>query len=124
MLPLVNGPQSTTAHENAFAASSAWIQALLTGSIAAAIAVVAIASIGLLMLSGRVDLRRGGRVILGCFVVFGAAILAKGFLGAAEVKSQTRSTDRVFTAAAPLSQPTSVSQPRISDPYAGAALRR
>lgn len=124
MLPLVNGPRSTAAHENAFAASSAWIQSLLTGSVATAIAVVAIASVGLLMLSGRVDLRRGGRVILGCFVVFGAAILAKGLLGVTETGSQTRSTDRVVIAAAPLSQPTSVSQPPISDPYAGAALRR
>ncbi len=124
MLPLVNGPHSSAAHENAFSASSAWIQALLTGSIATAVAVVAIASVGLLMLSGRVDLRRGGRVILGCFVVFGAAILAKGLLGAAEMRSQTRAVDRDITSAAPLSQPTSVSQSRPSDPYAGAALRR
>jgi len=33
---------------------------------------------GLMMLTGRIDWRRGATVILGCFVVFGAAAIVAG----------------------------------------------
>ena len=50
---------------------------------ATSIAVIAVASIGLLMLSGRVRMRRGATVILGCFILFGVATIAQGFRAAA-----------------------------------------
>lgn len=124
MLPLLNGPQSPIESLNAFAASVTWIQAILTGSIATAIGVIAIASIGLLMLSGRVDLRRGARVILGCFVVYGSAVLASGLLGAARVDPQTRAEKPPYTSVAVPEQLLSPAQLPPSDPYAGAAVRR
>lgn len=42
-----------------------WIQGTFLGTFATAVAVLAIASIGFLMLSGRVDVRRSARVVLG-----------------------------------------------------------
>lgn len=124
MLPLVNSPQSPTESLNAFAASVTWIQAILTGSIATAIGVIAIASIGLLMLSGRLDLRGGGRVILGCFVVYGSAVLAGGLLGATRLDPQTRAAKPPYTPVAVPEQLLSPAQRPTSDPYAGAAVRR
>lgn len=124
MLPLLNGPPSSTEALNAFAASATWIQTVLTGSIATAIGVIAIASIGLLMLYGRVELRRGGRVILGCFIVFGSAALAEGLMGAARVDIQTRAQKPPYTTAVISEQTVLAPQPPASDPYAGAAVRR
>ena len=42
------------------------------------LAVIAVGATGLLMLTGRIDWRRGAVVILGCFIVFGAASIVAG----------------------------------------------
>lgn len=55
-----------------------WLQGTLLGNVATALAVIAVGATGLLMLTGRIDWRRGGTVILGCFVVFGAAAIVAG----------------------------------------------
>lgn len=55
-----------------------WLQGTLLGNVATAIAVIAVAATGLMMLTGRVDWRRGAVVILGAFVVFGAASIVGG----------------------------------------------
>ena len=55
-----------------------WIQGTLLGNIATALAVIAVGATGLLMLAGRIDWRRGAVVILGCFIVFGAASIVAG----------------------------------------------
>lgn len=39
---------------------------------------VAVASIGFLMLTGRIEPRRAGRVVLDCFILFGASAIAAG----------------------------------------------
>ena len=60
-----------------------WVQGTLLGSIATAVAVVAIAVVGFMMLSGRMNWRYGLTVILGCFIIFGAAAIVGGIQEAA-----------------------------------------
>lgn len=60
-----------------------WVQATLLGHVATAVAVIAVAMIGFLMLSGRLNWRMGATVILGCFVLFGAATIVAGIRAAA-----------------------------------------
>jgi type IV secretion system protein VirB2 len=55
-----------------------WIQGTLLGNLATAAAVIAVATVGFLMLSGRMNWRFGATVILGCFVLFGAATIVAG----------------------------------------------
>jgi len=55
-----------------------WLQGTLLGNVATALAVIAVGATGLLMLTGRIDWRRGAVVILGCFIVFGSAAIVAG----------------------------------------------
>lgn len=55
-----------------------WLQGTLLGTVATVVAVIAVATVGLLMLSGRVNWRHGATVILGCFILFGAASIVAG----------------------------------------------
>jgi type IV secretion system protein VirB2 len=55
-----------------------WLQGTLLGSVATAAAVIAIAVVGFLMLSGRINWRHGAIVIFGCFILFGAASIVAG----------------------------------------------
>ncbi|QDC39003.1 TrbC/VirB2 family protein [Sphingobium fuliginis] len=95
-----------------------WVENLAFGSIATIVAVLAVAMTGMLLLSGRLDLRRGATVILGCFILFGARSIAQAFLadpGVPAIDSITIAPPEPPIIAA---QP---AQPRIYDPYAGAA---
>ena len=56
----------------------AWIQGTLLGSVATAVAVIAVASVGLLMLTGRMNWRFGATVVLGLFILFGAGAIVGG----------------------------------------------
>jgi type IV secretion system protein VirB2 len=60
-----------------------WIQGTLLGNLATTAAVIAVAVVGLLMLTGRMDWKRGLTVILGAFIVFGAASIVAGIRSAA-----------------------------------------
>lgn len=55
-----------------------WVQGTLLGNVATAVAVVAVAIVGFMMLSGRMNWRHGITVIIGCFVMFGAAAIVAG----------------------------------------------
>lgn len=60
-----------------------WLQGTLLGTVATAVAVIAVATVGLLMLTGRINWRYGATVILGCFILFGAASIVAGIQAAA-----------------------------------------
>jgi type IV secretion system protein VirB2 len=64
-----------------------WMQGTLLGTVATVVAVIAIASVGFLMLSGRMNWRHGGVVILGCFILFGAASIVAGIQSAATMST-------------------------------------
>lgn len=60
-----------------------WVQGTLLGNVATAVAVIAVAVVGFMMLSGRINWRFGATVILGCFVLFGATTIVAGIQSAA-----------------------------------------
>lgn len=60
-----------------------WIQGTLLGTVATVVAVIAVAVVGLMMLTGRMNWRYGATVILGCFILFGAASIVAGIQSAA-----------------------------------------
>lgn len=55
-----------------------WLQGTLLGTVATVVAVIAVAVVGLMMLTGRINWRYGATVVLGCFILFGAASIVAG----------------------------------------------
>ncbi len=55
-----------------------WLQGTLLGNVATACAVIAVAMVGFMMLTGRMNWRFGATVIVGCFVLFGAGAIVSG----------------------------------------------
>jgi type IV secretory pathway VirB2 component (pilin) len=100
-----------------------WIAGVLTGSLAIAVATTAVAVIGIGMMSGRIDLRKGAATIAGCFVLFGAGSIADGLIALASGKSGGVPAAVKIVVQAPPPQihlPAAPSQ--VYDPYAGAAV--
>lgn len=60
-----------------------WLQGTLLGTVATVVAVIAVAAVGFMMLTGRINWRHGAVVILGCFILFGAASIVAGIRSAA-----------------------------------------
>ncbi len=81
---------SATAQESLFEPSGSaplasavdWIGGVLLGPIALGLCVLAVAFVGALMLTGRLPLRRGLRVVVSCFVLLGAPAIAGGIINA------------------------------------------
>ena len=107
---------------SAIVAAVTWLQGTLLGTIATTVAIVAVASVGLMMLAGRVNIRHGLTVIAGCFILFGASTIAAG------IQSSLAGADRAPPPAAPESSPPMVAAappsppPANNDPYAGASV--
>lgn len=55
-----------------------WLEGTLLGTIATVAAVIAVATVGFMMLTGRMNWRYGATVVLGCFILFGAASIVAG----------------------------------------------
>lgn len=55
-----------------------WVQGTLLGNLATTAAVIAVAAVGFMMLTGRMDWRRGLTVVIGCFIIFGAVSIVAG----------------------------------------------
>lgn len=62
-----------------------WLQGTLLGTVATVVAVIAVASVGFLMLTGRINWRYGATVVLGCFILFGAASIVAGIQSTAGI---------------------------------------
>jgi len=102
-------------------AAISWLQDVLLGTVATSIAVIAIAAIGFGMLTGRVNIRHGATVILGCFILFGASTIVNGLRYAANgVGGYDPPPVIVAAPPPPRVQPTGVPAPY--DPYAGASV--
>lgn len=102
--------------------SVAWVQGAALGTVATAVGVIAVATIGLLMLSGRLELRRGITVVVGCFILFGAAGIAGALTSLSNGDPQRRlpiaSDSGRLSSQLERSVPPSVAY----DPYAGASV--
>lgn len=97
-----------------------WIEVTLLGTVGTIVAVICVAWIGFLMLAGRIDLRRGIAVVIGCFVLFGAPVIVAG-LGSMATTSGESSNSPV-PLSLPLVVPIHEVTPPPYDPYAGAAV--
>ncbi len=62
-------------------AALGWLQGTLLGNVATAVAVMAVAAVGFMMLTGRLNWRFGATVIIGVFILFGAASIVAGIQG-------------------------------------------
>ena len=108
---------------NAIGAAVGWLQGALLGSVATAAAVIAVASVGYLMLTGRIDVRRAIQVVFGCFILFGASSIAQGIMAGVNEFGAQQVTDTqppLVTTPPPPVYPQKPAQP--FDPYAGAAV--
>lgn len=114
----------SAAGSSVFVAAIAWLQDLLLGTVATSIAVIAIAAIGFGMLTGRVNIRHGATVVLGCFILFGASTIVNGLRYAASGVGSDTAPPVVVVAPPPPPpprvQPSGVPAPY--DPYAGASV--
>jgi type IV secretory pathway VirB2 component (pilin) len=106
-----------------------WLSGTLFGTLAIVLATISVAMVGLMLLSGRVDLRRGATVIIGCFILFGASSIAAGLRGAASGDGYTARRMPVIgpppapTKPGNTQQPYSFDEPHDPfDPYGGASL--
>lgn len=103
------------------AESARWIEGVMLGEIALGVCVIAVAFIGALMLTGRLPLREGARLVVGCFVLLGAPVIAAGFM-----QGGTRLTEASIPPSPVVTQPVTPRfdlPPADYDPYAGASLR-
>jgi type IV secretory pathway VirB2 component (pilin) len=102
---------------SAFTAAVQWTESALLGTFATSLAVIAVAFVGLRLLSGQLSPAAMMRVVVGCFILFGAPSIASGIMAAA------RGGYAGMAAQAPVTAPAAVptSRPGPFDPYAGAA---
>lgn len=126
VLSLAVGSLSDPLPESPFLGATNWIEGTLLGSLATSVAVIAVAMLGFLLLTGRASLRRGMTVLLGCFLLFGSAAIADGLRLALGTGSEERAAPTATTAApSPLAEvatPPLTPRPAPYDPYAGAAV--
>jgi type IV secretion system protein VirB2 len=62
-----------------------WLQGTLLGNVATSVAVIAVAMVGFMMLTGRLNWRFGATVIIGCVILFGSAAIVSGIQTTAAV---------------------------------------
>ena len=62
-----------------------WLQGTLLGNVATSVAVIAVAMVGFMMLTGRLNWRVGATEIIGCFILFGSAAIVSGIQSTAAV---------------------------------------
>lgn len=62
-----------------------WLQGTLLGTVATVVAVIAVACVGFMMLTGRMNWRYGAMVIFGCFILFGAVSIVAGIQSTAAI---------------------------------------
>jgi len=101
--------------------ASDWITGTLFGSVAVSLCVIAVAIVALMLMSGRLQIREGVRVAVGCFVLLGAPVIAAGLRSAANEAAPVGVTQ--FVVPVPAAVPPRL-PPSNYDPYAGASLRR
>lgn len=104
----------------AIAEAANWMASVLTGGVGTIVAILAVATAGFAMLLGRVSVRDGARVVIGCFVLFGAPLIGRELLGLARWSSGPVAVetqpDKQGSTVVPTPTPTN------RDPYAGASL--
>lgn len=76
-------PQADPQGSGPILAAMDWLQGSLLGNVATTAAVIAVAAVGFMMLTGRLNWRYGITVVVGCFILFGATSIVAGIRAAA-----------------------------------------
>lgn len=76
--------QADPAGSSPLLAALNWVQGTLLGNVATSAAVIAIAVVGFLMLTGRIEWKRGLVVVVGAFIIFGAVSIVAGIRSLAQ----------------------------------------
>ena len=105
---------------NTILRATEWLVALATGPLATSVAAIAIAFVGFAMLTGRINWRRGGITIAGCFILFGAPAIAQALIGL----SATGPSEIVVAGKYNPAPPPAPPAPDAQDPYSGASIIR
>jgi type IV secretory pathway VirB2 component (pilin) len=100
-------------------AAAQWLEGTLLGTIATTVAVIAVATVGLLALSGRIDVRRALTVVSGCFILFGSSSIVAGLQNLIR-EDGAPPAPGARAEVSPLA--TLPQRPPGYDPYAGAAV--
>ncbi|CAN7249820.1 TrbC/VirB2 family protein [Phenylobacterium sp. LjRoot225] len=66
------------AGSGAISGALGWLQGTLLGTVATVAAVIAVAAVGFMTLTGRMNWRHAATVVLGCFILFGATAIVAG----------------------------------------------
>jgi type IV secretory pathway VirB2 component (pilin) len=117
----------TTNNTSAIFAAVSWLQGTILGTAATIVATIAVAAVGFMMFSGRIEWRLGARTILGCFILFGASTIAAGLLTVAQNPAAAEPAEPVALLSAPqpmpvVSAPAGTGKTNAFDPYAGASV--
>ena len=72
LMPVAAFAQSNQQGGDPVTSALIWMQGILLGPIATTLAVMAVAGVGFMMLTGRMNWRYGATVIIGVFIIFGA----------------------------------------------------
>lgn len=115
-------PNFDPGSSNAFSAAMNWLEATLLGSFATAVAVIVIASFGLLLFLGRIPTRRAIEVVFGCFILFGADSIASGIMRGLQGLPSDPYPLAALPPPPPVEVPVQATSAQPYDPYAGAAL--
>lgn len=103
--------------------AASWVAGTLSGSLTTAVAVVAVALLGLALLRGRLLVREAGEVVVGCFLLFGAAAIAAGLMGVGQDRAAVAASISPVTA--PYTPEVPPTPPPVAyDPYGGATVRQ
>jgi type IV secretory pathway VirB2 component (pilin) len=113
---------SDPAGSGSLVAAAQWLQGTLLGTVATTVAVIAVASVGLGMLTGRVDVRRGLSVVVGCFVLFGATSIVAGVQSGLGGFAEPPAFVAPPPAPIPVVPPPAPKPTSGYDPYAGASM--
>jgi type IV secretion system protein VirB2 len=108
-------------HDSRMIAATDWLTGVLLGNVAISLCIIAVATVGLALMTGRLAIRDGVRVAIGCFVLLGAPAIAAGFL---KVADETVSPRSAMGPVVDATAEPSLLPPANYDPYAGASLRR
>jgi hypothetical protein len=98
------------------------LESALDGTLASIFAVIAIASVGLLLMTGRVDVRRATQVIVGCFIIFGASAIAQGIIRSIGDGDSPAGREAQAPMTAYIPDSTNPVANSTYDPYAGVAV--
>lgn len=114
---LVHASAVEAIEQSNLSAPVTWFAELATGHLAVIAATICVAAIGVSTLDGRLDWRSAIRVLLGCFLLFGAPIISTALLNLNNDASPLPIVEQRVQA------PTEPSMP-IDDPWAVAAFRQ